>query len=107
MLTQFALSIKPTYSAFALTLPIALDQGILPLAVLVLLLQPFNINCPKIVYKRYLQEKVAWLVQHLDIDLKDYRTTLGLPVYLPKVLQKEVFAMPAPQVYDPRHRGIR
>jgi hypothetical protein len=54
-----------------------------------------------------LQEKVAWLVQHLDIDLKDYRTTLGLPVYLPKVLQKEVFAMPAPQVYDPRHRGIR
>ena len=59
------------------------------------------------VYERYLQEKVAWLVQHPDVDLEDYRTARGLPVYSPKVLQREVYAMPAPQVYDPRRRGIR
>jgi hypothetical protein len=59
------------------------------------------------VYERYLQEKVAWLVQHLDVDPEDYRTAQGLPIYSPEVLQREVYAMLAPQVYDPRRRRIR
>jgi hypothetical protein len=98
-------TMTPTHSAPAL--PIIPCRGILPLAVPASPLQPFDINCPEMVYERYLQEKVTWLVQHPNVDPEDYRTARGLPVYSPEVLQREVHAMPAPQVYDPGRCGIR
>ena len=59
------------------------------------------------VYERYLRNKVAWLVQHPDVDPEDYRIARGLPIFAPKVLQNQIYAMPAPQVYDAWRRGTR
>jgi hypothetical protein len=105
--TQSALAITPTHSASALALPTTSHQDILPPAVSASPLPQFDINCPEMVYERYLREKVAWLVQHLDVDPQDYRIARGLPIYSPNVLRNQVYAMPAPQVSDIGRRGIR
>jgi hypothetical protein len=72
--TQSALLIILTHSASALALPTTSHQSILPPVVPASPLYRFNINCPEMVYERYLREKVAWLVQHLDVNSQDYRT---------------------------------
>ena len=52
------------------------------------------------VYERYLHNKMAWLIQHLDVNPKDYQIARALPIFAPKVLQNQIYAMPAPQVYN-------
>ena len=94
----------PTQSVALTVTP---HRGVLPRAVSASPLQPFPINCPEMVYERYLRNKVAWLVQHPDVDPEDYRIARGLPIFTPEVLQNQIYAMPAPQVYDAWRRGTR
>jgi hypothetical protein len=59
------------------------------------------------VYERYLREKEAWLLQHPDVDSKDYRTARGLPILSHEVLRNQLHTMPYPHVNDTWRCRIR
>ena len=85
-------------------------HGNLLLAVLALLVAPFDINCPEMVYKQYLRQKAAQLKQHPEIDLNinpdGYKKAQGQKICSYKVLQDQVFLMLLLTVYNQSCRGI-
>jgi hypothetical protein len=98
-------NITPTHST--LTVPITPCPHILPSPVPASPQSPFPINCPEMVYERYLREKEAWLLQHPDVDSKDYRTARGLPILSHEVLRNQLHTMPYPRVNDTWRCRIR
>jgi hypothetical protein len=97
-----------TITPSALALPVTPRlQGILLPPVSASPQSPFPVNCPEMVYERYLREKKAWLDQHLDVDPKDYRTARGLSVNSHEVLRDQLHTMPYPRVDDAWRRGIK
>jgi hypothetical protein len=99
--------LTPTQSATALALPTTPHQGLLPLAVPASPVHCFDVNCPEMIYERYLRKKAAWLSQHPNVDPEDYRTARGLPICAHDVLRNTVWTMPGPQIYDRARHGIR
>jgi hypothetical protein len=88
-------------------LPATPHQGLLLLAALASPVHCFDVNCPKMIYERYLREKAAWLSQHANVDPEDYGTARGLLICAHDVLRNTVWTMPGPQIYDRARYRIR